>query len=144
MVDPSLLHQLPVSEEGRIPRWRLKEYLLHPAVDGNLQDIPVEELAELFDWMVPPSRKYELEMYKNNLRRQAVREADKEAKKARGSKPGERMEDPRGYWTRSRDGDGFAGFGSVCGAHRESPPTSNQPTFSAMSSVIESSCNRAP
>jgi hypothetical protein len=48
-------------------------------VEGNLQDIPVAELAELFDWMVPPSRKYELEMYRNNLRRQAVREADLES-----------------------------------------------------------------
>lgn len=101
---------------------------MRPAVDRNLQDIPVAELAELFDWMVPPSRKSELEMYRNNLRRQAVREADKEAKKARVSKPGERMGDPRGYWTRSRDSDGFAGFGSVCGAPRGNPPTSNQPT----------------
>ena len=93
-------------------------------MDRNLQDIPVAELAELFDWMVPPSRKYELEMYRNNLRRQAVREADKEAKEARGSKPGERMEDPRGYWPQSRGG----GDGSVGGAHRQNPPTSNQPT----------------
>ena len=92
-------------------------------MDRNLQDIPVAELAELFDWMVPPSRKHELEMYRNNLRRQAVREADKEVKEARGSKPGERMEDPRGYWTRSHgDVDG-----SVGGAYRENPPTRTNP-----------------
>ena len=65
--------QLPVNREGegRIPRCLPKEYLPRPLVDRNLQDIPVAELAELFDWMVPPSRKYELEMYRNNLRRQA-------------------------------------------------------------------------
>jgi hypothetical protein len=60
--------------------------LLRLAVDGNLQDIPVAELAELFDWMVPPSRKYELEMYRNNLRRQAVREADLESPTVREEK----------------------------------------------------------
>ncbi len=60
--------------------------MLRLAVDGNLQDIPVAELAELFDWMVPPSRKHELEIYRNNLRRQAVRDADLESPTVREEK----------------------------------------------------------
>lgn len=64
----------------------------------DLQRLSVEELAALADWMVPPSRRTELEEFKKQIRRRDIAESDAAAIEAKQSKPGEMIDDPRGYW----------------------------------------------
>lgn len=66
----------------------------------DLNKASLEELARLHDWMVPPSRKAELEEYRRSLRRadlKAVDQAHKAALRA-NTKPGDAyLNDPRGF-----------------------------------------------
>jgi len=59
--------------------------------------MPVERLATLVEWMIPPSRKQEVEDFKAREKRLRIRQNDLLARKDKGTKPGERMKDPRGY-----------------------------------------------
>lgn len=63
----------------------------------DLKSMPVERLTTLVEWMIPPSRKQEVEDFKAREIRRRIRQKDLIARKARGTKPGERMKDPRGY-----------------------------------------------
>ena len=66
---------------------------------ADLASMPVEELANLQEWMIPPSRREEVQEHKDKERRCQIKRKDELALEARGTKPGERLHDPRGYWT---------------------------------------------
>ena len=58
----------------------------------NLENLSVDELEKLQPWMVPPSRKRELEDHMHKKRRREIAIKDKSHIEKRGTKPGERMD----------------------------------------------------
>ena len=58
----------------------------------NLENLSVDELEKLQPWMVPPSRKRELEDHLRKKRRREIAIKDKSHIEKRGTKPGERMD----------------------------------------------------
>lgn len=73
---------------------------------NNLDDLasmPVEQLATIVEWMIPPGRKQELEDFKAREKRLRIRQKDLLARKAKETKPGERIKDPRGYCRQRRE-----------------------------------------
>ena len=67
---------------------------------ADLNELGLEELSRLPDWMVPPSRRTELDEYKKAIRRAQVQQADETAPLSEVKiKPGDRVEDPRGWWS---------------------------------------------
>jgi hypothetical protein len=79
---------------------------------ADLNELGLEELSRLPDWMVPPSRRTELDEYKKAIRRAQVQQADETAPLSEVKiKPGDRVEDPRGWWS-PRGGIGIGGSSS--------------------------------
>lgn len=75
-------------------------------ISNNLEDLksmPVERLATLVEWMIPPGRKQEVEDFKASEQRLRIRQRDLLARKAKGTKTGERIKDPRGYYRQRRE-----------------------------------------
>lgn len=70
----------------------------HPSNLDDLKSMPVEQLATLVEWMIPPSRKQEVEDFRSREKQLRIREKDLQARNARRTKPGERMKDSRGYY----------------------------------------------
>ena len=75
---------------------------------ADLQQLPVEELAGLPDWLVPPSRKGEVSAFLAKKRREAQGLLTSKKETEPQIKPGDRMEDPRGYWEPRNKGTGIS------------------------------------
>jgi len=73
---------------------------------ADLNQLPVEELAGLPDWLIPPSRKAEVSAFVARRRREAQGSLPSEKETEPQIKPGDRMEDPRGYWEPRNKGTG--------------------------------------
>jgi hypothetical protein len=86
--------------------------------DG-LYSLPIEDLATLPDWMIPPDRKSEVELFNARKRREALDYLGPENPIKPQTKPGERMEDPRGYWEPRNKGGG--GTGTVLPQEKRGP-----------------------
>lgn len=76
---------------------------------ADLNQLPIEELAGLPDWLIPPSRKAEVEAHNARKRREALGDLGRDNPAEPQTKPGERMEDPRGYWEIRNKGTGGTG-----------------------------------
>lgn len=79
---------------------------------ADLNRLPVEELAGMPDWLIPPSRKAEVEVFqarKARMRRESLGDIEGANQPEPKTKPGERMEDPRGYWEIRNKGSGGTG-----------------------------------
>lgn len=71
---------------------------------ADLASMPVEELLNLQEWLIPLSRSKEVQEHKDKERRRQIKKKDELALEARWSKPGERLQDHRGFWpTRGSD-----------------------------------------
>lgn len=71
---------------------------------ADLASMPVEELLDLQEWLIPLSRSKEVQEHKEQERRRQIKKKDELALEARESKTGERIQDPQGYWpTRGSD-----------------------------------------
>lgn len=142
-----------VVEDGMTPDEATREKVkrdaeLYPVITAiSLKDLPVQELAKLEKWMVPPSRINELREYQNMLRRNEVAAKDCNSPAKQSPRPGDRWTDPRGYWTRQhhvnpsktdrpdhapsqkkpgKDADLLDGRGSTTGAKAIKLMTANQ------------------
>jgi hypothetical protein len=65
---------------------------------ADLRDLPLDELSRLPDWLIPPDRKLDVLAFKAEQRREALYGPRQQGSTQPQTKPGERMEDPRGYW----------------------------------------------
>jgi len=92
-------------------------------VMADLQQLPVEELAGLPDWLVPPSRKGEVSAFLAKKRREAQGLLTSEKETEPQIKPGDRIEDPRGYWEPRNKGTGTP---AGCSAGVPGPPQVRQ------------------
>jgi hypothetical protein len=100
-----------VIEDGITPEEATREKVkrdaeLYPLITATpLKYLPIQELAKLERWMVPPSRINELREYQNMLRRKDVAARDCNSLAKQSPRPGDKWADPRGYWSRQHHGN---------------------------------------